>query len=172
MFLGVVSVTDEVLTMVEDMKYENKNGTPNEVGVTDELGVEMIKQQLLNLYAEQKAFEEGLETAVANLENFEKQWKIDKELYDLQMEHFGLNEDKYTHKVHFVPKYWELLKEQFYYSKVRPETFQSEKMIESYKSEIEVSEKRLVSLAEEILTVSKQLRDLGEEVPQRDPVED
>jgi len=154
----------------KDMTYTNKEATPNGVGVTDELGVNMLKKQLLNFYAERDAFVQGKEQATKNLENFEKQWNIDKRLYELQMENWGLLDEKKTHKIHLIDEYWELAKEQFYYSKVRPDTFQSEKLIEGYKDEIITADKRLQSIAEEILNIKKQLIDLGESLPE-DPKE-
>lgn len=152
--------------MDNKIKYENKNKTPNEVGITDEIGVDLIKDQLLSLYDERKAFEDGLDTAEKNLENFEKQWNIDKRLYELQMENWGLIEDKKTHKIHLIDEYWDLSKEQFYYGKVRPDTFQSEKMIESFNKEIETAKERLAGIADEIINIKKQLKDLNEDIPE------
>jgi len=148
------------------MEYKNKEGTSNNVGVTDDIGVDMLKKQVLNLYAEETAFQGGLEAAEKNLENFSKQWAIDKRLYELQLDNWGLLDEHRTHKLHMVDEYWELSKEQFYYNKVRPDTFQSEKLIEGYIDEIKTSNERLSAIAEELINVKKQLSDLGEDIPE------
>ena len=158
--------------MTEDnISFENKDKTSNNVAITDELGVDMIKGQLVSLYEERSAFEKGLDHAEKNLKNFTDQWAIDSRLYQLQLDNWGLKDEHKTHKIHDSEEYWELAKQQFFNSKVRPDTMSSEQMITGYNDEIETSTKRLTSIAEEILVIKKQLKDLGEELPE-DPTID
>jgi len=149
----------------EKMSFENEQGTSNNVDISEELSVDMVKGQVINFYDEKKAFEMGLEQAEKNLENFEKQWLIDKRLYELQLENWGLKEGHKTHKIHDVQEYWDLSKEQFIFGKVRPDTFQAERMIESYKDEIKNAKARIVSIDEELEILKAQLIEVGEEMP-------
>ena len=152
--------------MEESIVYENKTSTPNEVGVMDDIGISMIKKQVENMYAEEDAFTKGLDNAEKTLDNYLKQWLIDSELAELQIDNFGLIEDKITYKVHLLPRFWELQKEQFAF-KYRAEKFQAEQYIESLEKEVSVAKDRLKVMAEGIAEKIDTLTKLGEEIPSR-----
>lgn len=142
--------------------YVNEAGTSNEVGVTDDIGVNILKRQEKSLLDEKKAYEEGLESAEKGLDNYERQWVIDKRLMELQLENFGMLESSYSHKIHTLPEYWELEKQKYSY-KVREETFVAEKHIDSYKEQIAKSKERLVKIDEELKAVRKQIEEVSDD---------
>ena len=148
-------------------EYKNSKGTSNDVGILDDVGIDMVKNQLLSLYAEEDAFVQMEATAKESSENYKKQWVIDERLLTLQLENFGMIESAKTHKVHEIQEFWDLQKEQFSF-KVRHETFNAEQQLAGYIREIESSAKNLVTITKEIANKTEQLKALGEEIPARD----
>jgi len=165
-----ISKEEKEARTIDVNDYVNEAGTSNEVGVTDEIGKDLIKNQLLSLYAEEEAFVKARENALEGLENYEKQWLIDKELLELQLNNFGMLDSAKTHIVHTIPRFWELQKEQFGY-KVRQETFQAEQTIKSFEREVETADKQLERIRKSIADKVKELEDLGMEIPSRDSKE-
>jgi len=149
--------------------YVNQEGTSNELAIKDEIGIDMLKNQLVSLYAEERAFEIGLKNAEEGLENYSTQWKVDEELLDMQLDNFGMLDSAKTHKIHEMPRFWELQKEQFGY-KVRHEKVSAEGQIIGYNKEIEVASTKLTGIAADILLKIKELTDIGQEIPTREEV--
>lgn len=139
---------DEKNLAVTETFVNDEKGS-NEVGVKDDIGLDMIKRQLGALLVEEEAFVEALEQGEKSYENYQKQWDIDKRLFELQLEHFGLEEKNYTHKLHSVPEYWDLEKTKFEY-KVKQETFSAEQRLKQYEEEQTNALKRLNLIREEI----------------------
>lgn len=147
--------------------YENKEGTSNEIGVLDDIGIDMLKNQVVSLYAEEVAFELGLQNAVEGKENYEVQWKIDEELLDMQYNNFGMLKESYTHVIHTMPRFWDLQKEQFSY-KVRQDKVLAESQLQGYDKEIEAATNQLEHIRGKIADLTKQLNDLNEPVPEKE----
>ncbi len=146
--------------MVESTK-EQVNG---EVGVTDSMGVDIITQQIINLYEEQEAFRLGKINAIKNKENYSIQWDIDKKLQELQLKHFGMLESGKTHKIHEVEEFWDLQKQKFEFE-VRMERVKAESDIKGFDAEIKRAEERLIITAEQLAKKISKLEEMGEKIP-------
>ncbi len=133
-------------------EFKNNNGTDNHIGVVDEIGKEMLKE-------EREAYEEAFKNVEKDIENYEKQWKIDRELMQLQYDNFGMDEKKYTHKIHFVPRYWELEKEKFSYQ-IKMEEFKAEKFLEQKNIELEKAVERIAIIDKQLEEVEKRLGEI------------
>lgn len=147
--------------MVENIK---KEVTENEVGVTDDIGVDILTQQVINLYEEQEAFRIGKETAIKNKENYSIQWDIDKQLQELQLEHFGMTEEGKTHKIHNVPEFWDLQKRKFEFE-VRMERVKAESDIQGFEAEEKRADDRIIIIKDQLVKKVTKLKELGVEIP-------
>jgi hypothetical protein len=145
---------------LNNVSYQNDAGTDNEVSVMDDIGIGMVKQQLGALLIEEEVFVEAIDVSKSNYDNYNNQWVIDKRLFELQLEHFGLQEQHYTHNLHLVPEYWDLEKEKFMY-KVRQETFSAEKRLKQYEEELANAINRLAIIREEIPKKVAKLEEAG-----------
>lgn len=134
-----------------DEGFKNELGTDNQVGIKDDIGTDLINEQIKSYEKELQDTQKALDGQKKGLANYSEQWAIDKRLMELELEHFGKPEDAYSHNVHKVPEYWELQKKKFEF-KVRWDTKQAEAAIEGYEKQIEIYEKnieRLTKLLEE-----------------------
>ena len=156
----------EARTIVTE-DYVNNTESSNDVGVTDTIGKDIIKNQLLSLYAEEEAFIKAEKNAVEGLENYMQQWDIDKELLNLQLDNFGMLDSAKTHLVHEIPRFWELQKEQFRF-KVRQETFQAEQTIKGFEKELDTAKKQLDRLKVAIEEKISEMKELGMDIPSKD----
>lgn len=135
-------------------EFKNKNSTDNHIGVKDEIGKDMLLSQKESYMEDLDNYYEAVIQADKNYENYYDQWVIDKELMDLQLEHFGKDESQYTHKVHNLPRFWELEKQKFVYT-IRQETAKADAYLAQ---QLEVREKAL----ERIDIILKNLKEVNE----------
>ena len=145
-------------------KMVEKTEVKNEVGVTDAIGVDIIVQQVINLYEEQEAFRIGKDTAVKNKENYSIQWDIDRKLQELQLEHFGMADEGRTHKIHFVEEFWVLQKKKFEFE-VRMEKAKAESELLGFDAEIKRADERAIIIKEQLEQKIVKLKELGAEIP-------
>ena len=137
-------------------EFVNKKETSNYVDVQDEEDIEMLKNQVEAIESELLAFEEKAEDAVKLKARYEEQWAVDKEEIDLQLEHFGMPESNYTHKIHYIPRFWELQKIKFQY-KVESQIAVAEGWMEGQDAIIKQYEEQIVMIKEQFETVKNQL---------------
>ena len=153
--------------ITENMKFENENKTPNEVGVSDEIGIDMLKEQHNSLLAEKDAFESSLTGLHLDLDNYTVQWDIDLELMELELDNFGVKDEHKTFKVQELDRFWELKKEQYKY-KVREERARAENHIAGLKQSIENTQERVMIIIEQLEKIESQLKEAGVEIPSSD----
>jgi hypothetical protein len=137
-------------------EFKNELGTENTVGVLDEIGIDQIKEQIEQLSNEINGYEKVLEQKQKDFDNFKEQYDIAQELWDLEIENYGITPEKYSHKVHYIPRFWELKKKEHEY-KIRMEKFQNDKYIESLSRELEVGIEQMNNLKEQKIVLEKQL---------------
>jgi len=145
--------------------FENGNnieGTPNTIGELDEVGLDMLKEQVLALESEEKAYIDNLEEAKKTYDNYNAQWEVDKRLHELQLENHGLDPSKYSHKVHFIPEFWELQKKKYEYV-VREDTFRAEQFLSKQLDLIAEGRKQLEIVQKNLADVRKQLEEADEQ---------
>ena len=140
-------------------EFENKKGTSNYMEVVDEEDIETLKAQIEAVNSELEAFEEKRLDAVKLKERYETQWAVDKEEMTLQLEHFGMPEEKYTHKIHFVPRFWELQKKKFEF-KVEEQTKQAESWIDGQTRIIEEFDNSILTIKKQQEELKKQLEEV------------
>ena len=144
-------------------EFKNELNTPNEVGVMDDIGVDMVKRNLGAVLDERKAYEEAVVVAQKNYDNYKEQWDIDKRLFELELENWGKIDDKYTHKIELVPEFWELQKKKKEFA-IRQETYSAEKRMQGFLDDVKNSQERLELLNEQVVKLTEQLEEAGEEV--------
>ena len=110
-------------------EFVNKEGTDNHVGVSDDIGKEMLQNQIDSYKEELKSYKEAVSQAEKSIKNYNDQWLIDKELMDLELENFGRKPEHCVMKVHDLPRFWELQKEKFKYT-IRQEVFKAESYLD------------------------------------------
>lgn len=135
--------------------FANDAGTNNNVGVIDDLGMDIIAEQIKNYKAEKEQYEQALLEIDKSKENYQKQWAIDKEIMALQLEHFGKNEKDFTHKIHYLPRYWELEKEKYSFN-VHSETIKAEQQMKGYDAEKEKVSQRIIEINEQVARLEKE----------------
>lgn len=155
--------------MVEEKKniveeFKNQAGSDNEVGVTDQIGIDMLKKQVKDIYDEIEAFKGGLDNAKKSFDNYKEQADVEHRLQDLQLDHFGMIEEQKTHLIHNVPEFWELQKKKFEFE-VRSQRMQDKSQLEGYEAEIKRAEERLKQLDVQLAKKITKLEEMGEEVP-------
>jgi len=143
-------------------EFKNELGTDNFVGVDDEIGNDQIKDQIEQLNKEIKGYETIIEQKQKDFDNFKEQYDIAKELWALEVENFGISPEKYSHKVHYIPRFWELKKQEHEY-KIRMEKFQNDKYLESLTKELEVGTDQMNALKEQVVVLEKQLEGVKNE---------
>ena len=149
--------------MVEK-EFKNELETPNEVGVCDDIGIDMIKRNLGAVLDEQDAYAEAVEVAMKSYENYKVQWDVDNRLFQLELENFGkIDADKCTHKIELVPEFWELQLKKKEFA-VRQETYSAEKRMAGLLEDVANSQERLESLNEQAVKLTASLKEAGEEV--------
>ena len=148
----------------ESKEYKNQAGTDNEVGITDEIGIGMLQQQVANLYDEREAFKRGVSEAKKGYDNYKEQADVEEKLQDLQLANFGLVEAHKTHKVHLLPEFWDLQKKKFEYE-IKMARMQDKSQLEGYEAEIKKGEERLASVEEQLNKKFKKLNDLKADIP-------
>lgn len=113
----------------------------NYVGIKDEIGKEIIESQKESLKVEIQTFEEGLKNVLEAKKNYEDQWLVDKEVYELLLEGDNLKSLNPTQKFQTIDRYWELQKLKLQY-KYREDKFLAEQRLKGYDEKIkEIQEK-------------------------------
>jgi len=136
---------------------ENKvNGN---VGVKDDKGVEILKRQLNGLTKEKEAYEKAIIDTEKSISNYEEQWLIDKRLLELQLEHFGMVDEKVTHKIQLVPEFWSLEKKKFEY-RIREEHARADSYLTTHYEDLRLSKERLEKCTSEIERITKELSEV------------
>lgn len=133
--------------MVEEFKNEKQ--TDNHVGVVDNIGVAMLKEQKANHEQELKTLQGALDDAQKTHDNFKEQWDVHEAKVQLQLDNWGMLDEKKTHRFHLLPEYWELEKKLFQYQ-FRMDKSNNEGMIkqflndiDSYKKQMDIAQKNL-----------------------------
>lgn len=139
-------------------EFENKNGTDNHVSNVDELGKEMLLAQKEKYVEELDNYYDQVINITKSIENYNDQWIIDKELMKLQYDNFGKDESQFTHKVHKIPRYWELEKEKFSYT-IRQEEFKAKSYFDEQEAMYKVAIARIESITKNLDEVSKRLEE-------------
>lgn len=122
---------------------EEKKEHTKPVEVQDELGDDITELTKDQLKKEIENFKKNLEQLDKDKENYEKQWEVDKELHQIQLEgdnHMLINP---TYKYQQNPRYWELVKEKLKYQ-IRQQTAQAE----GYLKSIELRKKPIIEQLE------------------------
>ena len=140
-------------------EFENKKGTSNYMEVVDEEDIETLKAQIEAVNSELDAFEEKRLDAIKLKERYETQWVVDKEEMDLQLEYFGMPEEKYTHKIHYIPRFWELQKKKFEFE-VEEKTKQAESWIDGQEKIIEEFDNSIATIKKQQEELKKQLEEV------------
>ena len=112
------------------------------VEIMDELGQEIVAEQLKSLHRELSGFEDNLKQVLEAKENYEPQWEIDKRLYEIMIE--GHRKIEAQHEFEKNDEYWELRKRQLEY-KFRQEKHLAESRINGYNIQIEALTKQVNS---------------------------
>lgn len=139
-------------------EFINNANTDNHIGITDDIGVEMLEAQKQKYEDELKSYEEAVIEIVKDIKNYDDQWQIDKRLMELQSENFGLSEEKFSHKIHFLPEYWNLEQEKYAYV-VRQETHKAEGYLTQKNLEKDGAEERIIIIKKNLKEVNDKLGD-------------
>ena len=142
--------------VLETKSFVNNDGTDNHVGESDELAIEMLQNQKTNYEQELEAYEENVKQIQKDIDNFKVQWDIDKELYQIQLDNFGVKDEHKTHLAHDLPRFWELQKKKFEFQ-VREDTFRSERVLEGKEFEMSKAKERIATIKEQLAEVNKKL---------------
>lgn len=141
-------------------EFKNMDETPNNIGAVDDIGIEMLKEQLVSLEKEEETYRENIESAMKVYDNYKKQWDIDEELFKLELENFGIKEEAKKNLVHFIPRFWELQKIKFEY-KIRQETFTANQYLDTQTDLIEEANNQLKIVLEQKAKVQAQLDEVA-----------
>jgi len=153
-----------------EKEFKNELNTPNEVGIMDDMGIDMVKRNLGAVLDEQKAYAEAVEVAQKNYDNYKKQWDIDKRLFELELENWGKIEGEATHKIELVPEFWELQKKKKEFA-IRQETFSAEQRMKGFLEDVKNSQERLELLNEQEKELTLKLEAEGVEVNKEELME-
>ena len=143
---------------LQTKEFENNAGTDNHIGVSDDIGKEMLASQKEEYEKELEAYQGALEQIDKDVANYTDQWLLDKEEMQLQYDNFGLLDDKFSHKVHTIPRFWEIQKEKFMY-KIRQETHQAEQWLNQKAIEKEKAIERIDIIKKNLERVSNELEE-------------
>ena len=120
-----------------------------QIGVKDELGQEILDEQIKNLKTEIDLFKKNIEQVEKSKKNYEDQWIIDKELFALKHAEFEPLESALKFKFELNPRYWELVKQKQAYE-IRHHTHMAEGQIEGYNKQLEALQEQLDSANTEL----------------------
>lgn len=142
--------------MSEELEFKNNKGTDNHVGVADNIGLEMLKQQKANHEQELKTLEDARAEAIKTRDNYKEQWDIHAAKVQVQLDNWGMIEEKKTHKFHLVPEYWELEKKLFQYQ-FRMDKFTNEAQINAFDADVKSYEKQLDGVKKNLEEINKRI---------------
>lgn len=132
-------------------KYE----ITEEPAMQDELAELSGEQLIENLKADVKAYEKSLEQAYKDKENYEKQFELDKQIYEILMKPGMLEMIRPTYKYQVDPEF-QKLQEQKQAFKIRQDLAIGEGSIKQYDVQIETITKALESAKEKLARFSKE----------------
>lgn len=144
--------------MSDELEFKNNKGTDNHVGVSDETGLIMLKQQKVNHEQELKTLQDAYEDAIKSHDNFKEQWDVHEKKIQLQLDNWGMIEDKKTHNFHLIPEYWALEKQLFQYQ-YRMDKVNNENMINQFKRDAEGYMKQLETVKANLAEVEKRIQE-------------
>lgn len=128
----------------------------NKVGVKDEIGLEDVEKASREaIENELKNFEEQRKRAIEGKKNYEEQWNVDDQLYNIILEKPAKKEEKRTFEYEDDPKYWELRKKQLEF-KYRQDKYMADAKIKQFDTQIE-------KMQEQIDSAKEALKDFDEE---------
>lgn len=149
----------EEKSVINTKEFENNAGTDNHVGVSDNIGKEMLESQKAKYEEEVEAYKEAVEQIDRDVENYLKQWNIDKRIMELQFDNFGKDEEQFSLKVHKIPEYWELEKEKYTYY-MRQEAYKADKWFDQKNTEKMKATERIEIIEKNLEEVDTRLKDL------------
>lgn len=109
----------------------------DEVKVQDDLGQQIIDEQISSLVREIKLFSKEKEDTQKSLDNYKTQWNVQKRLYEIMLD--GDNIESVTPKIKYekIPEFWELQKQMLGF-KIRQDTHLNESKIKGYEQALKV----------------------------------
>lgn len=122
----------------------------NDPKCKDALGKEIVEATKEQIQKELDLFESRVKDVEKAKENYQKQWDIDKEIYEICLKDFGLINPQ--HKYQENPRYWELQKEKFKYQ-IRQDTFMAEQKLKSFDTQLK-------EIQDQVESAEAKLRDL------------
>jgi len=120
----------------------------------DDVGKEMTKTTIENLYKEKLTFETLIDEATKGLDNYEKQWAVDKRIWELRIE--APKQIEPTYEYHNHPEFWDLLKQKMVFG-FRQEKALAEGHMNKFKYQIKANQEQLENAI-------KKLKEMGEDV--------
>jgi hypothetical protein len=127
----------------------------HEVGVQDELGQEIEARGIENLENDVNIITKNLEQLHKEHTNYEDQWVIDKEVYELMSKPGALRKVEPAINVELEDRYWELKELQFGYKK-REEFHKAEAYLANKERQIEIAEENLKGAVERLESFKKE----------------
>ena len=119
--------------MVEQTEYKG-------VEVKDEIGKEILQQQIEQTELEIKQYLDAKEQAEKDLANYEAQVKIHKELREIRRNTYTKAPEHLVWEYEKNPRWWELQREALAYAD-RAEDYKDKGTIERYKLQIESAQR-------------------------------
>lgn len=120
------------------------------VQIQDEIGKDIIAEQIKALEREIKGFEENKQSLIDAKANYIPQWDIDKEIYEIMIE--GHKKIEPTHYFEQNDRYWELRRKQLEY-KYRSDKFTAESRIKGYDTQLQMIEEEIASAKKKLAEI-------------------
>lgn len=115
----------------------------DEIGMKDEIGMEIAEEQRKSYVRQIEGFKDNLKQVQEAKDNYEKQWKVDDELYAIIMKGHKKIESQFEFENE--PRYWELRSEQALF-KYKMDKHLAESKLASYDTQMDAINKELESL--------------------------
>lgn len=114
----------------------------DEIGIKDDLGKEIEKEQRKTLNEEIELFTKNIESSKKSKANYEEQWVVDNEIYEIILKEDNMRKINPDFKYESDERYWELRRTQLSY-KYRMDKFMSEAKLTEFDRQVEVLEEQL-----------------------------
>lgn len=124
----------------------------DEIGVKDEIGKEIAEEQRKSYIRQIEGFKDNLKQLAEARENYQVQWDIDNELYNIIIK--GHKKVKVDFEYENDPRYWELREKQGEF-KYREAKHLAESKLKSYDTQTEAIQKEIDSLQEALDKLDK-----------------
>lgn len=144
---------DETIKKVPEMKPVQEIGKVviDAVGVKDDLGTEIEAEQRKTLTKEIKLFTKNRESSKKGKANFEEQWLVDNEIYEIILKGDNMKKLNPDFGYETDDRYWDLRNSQLSY-KYRMDKHMSEAKLEEYDRQVEIMNEK-VKIAEDALAL-------------------